>query len=489
MKIARILLLLLSGSMVLSCQKDAVETDNGKDVDPIGNTDTLPDPDSEQFVMKEYHEQLFPIYYWYDDVYKMVNSLDYWSFSDVGSYFEATLYESDYWSWMSNAEYYVSMTTRVVSNTYGATLLQPIDYYDDYSIIVSMIYPESPLAKHGVTRGWKLTHLGGTDVMDLVRKGTFEKEWNKSQQTLTFVDLNDSVHTFVESPAQYLKENPCLISRVFGPDDYPGLACKVGYLHYSSFASKYDGYLDSIMQTFHDEGVKEMIVDLRYNSGGDMSSLNVLASYLAPKSADNQILQRTVHNSIFSSWDSDEMLSVSAKSLDLDRLFVIISDQSASSSECLINDLIPYMEIDLVGRQSYGKPNGMYVLLYPCSNEDYERYRRDDYDALQYMFLPIAFYNRNAYNQSIPDDGFTPGNDRPDDLYHDFGVEEDNIRACLEKIVNGRYPELPAVKKRHQTRSVVDGYVLPATAGKNPFKENSIKPMPEELRQWMTDLK
>lgn len=469
---------------VISCHKDSIEIGKGND-DPSG-ADTLPVLNEDQLVMKDYHDELFPIYYWYDDVAEIVDMFDYKLFSTVSSYFESTLYGSDRWSWMADKDYYISMTTRVMPDTYGADLLQPIDYYNDYSIVVSMIYPESPLARHGVTRGWKLTHLGGTEVMDLVGQGTFEKEWNKPQQSFTFVDLNDSIHTFVESPAQYLNENPCLIAKVFGPDDYPGLTCKVGYLLYSSFAFNYNAYLDSIMQSFHDAGVEEMIVDLRYNGGGDLAALDVLASYLAPKSADGKVLQSTVHNRILSSMDmdSDVLLSVSEKSLDIDRLFVIISDQTASSSECLINGLRPYMEVNLVGRQSYGKPNGMYVLLYPCSDADYERYDMDDYTNLKYMFLPIAFYNMNSLQQFIPEEGFEPDNDRPDDLYHDFGVDEDNIRACLEKIVNGQYPELPS-KRKHSTRSAVDGYVLPEMNGRNPLYGNSTRPVPEELRKML----
>ena len=45
-----------------------------------------------------------------------------------------------------------------------------------------------------------------------------------------------------------------------------------------------------------------------------------------------------------------------------------------------------------------------------------------------------------------------------DDLYHDFGPEEDNIAACLYHIVNGSYPPLPPRSKAVQTsvKSTVD---------------------------------
>ena len=68
------------------------------------------------------------------------------------------------------------------------------------------------------------------------------------------------------------------------------------------------------------------------------------------------------------------------------------------------------------------------------------------------------------------------------DDFNDFGVDEDNIRACLEKIVNGEYPELP--KPMYvSSRSVVGSYVLPSPMDDNPFYGNILKPMPKELRK------
>lgn len=483
MKKIYFLLSVLLCASVLSCQKDPVEKDEPADNPSQEEEELQKKLQANRYVMKQYHDQLLPYYFWYDDVISTVNKLDYQSFSTVSQYFDATLHESDRWSWMADADYYISMTTGVAEKTYGATLLQPIDYYNDYSIYVAMIYPESPLARHGVTRGWKLTHLGGVPVMDLVRDNKYAKEWAKANQELTFKDLEDSVHTFVESPADALNENPCLVSKIFGPDDYPGLTGKVGYFHYTSFVAQFNGCIDSIMLSFHDAGVNEMIVDLRYNGGGDVTALNTLAGYLAPKSADGKVLQKTIHNTALSFNDSKEVLKVQENSLTLDRLFVIISENSASSSECLINGLRPYMDVNLVGRQSHGKPNGMYVLLYPCSDADYARYDRGDYSKLLYMFLPIAFFNKNSLNESIPNDGFVPDNDRPDDLYHDFGVEEDNIRACLEMIVNGSYPTLPERRYYAPTRSSVEGCVLANPNKENPLYGNIIKPVPDEIRR------
>ena len=64
-----------------------------------------------------------------------------------------------------------------------------------------------------------------------------------------------------------------------------------------------------------------------------------------------------------------------------------------------------------------------------------------------WAFLPIAFFNQNSRGESIPWSGFVPDNYRPDDLYHDFGVEESDINACLTHIVSGSWPAIPGAPK------------------------------------------
>ena len=104
--------------------------------------------------------------------------------------------------------------------------------------------------------------------------------------------------------------------------------------------------------------------------------------------------------------------------------------------------------MQMVGDTTYGKPNGMYVLMYPGSNSDYQAYNKGNYDKLQWVFLPIAFFNQNSRGESIPWDGFVPDNYRPDDLYHDFGVEESDIKACLTHLVSGTWPALPSATQQ-----------------------------------------
>ena len=183
-------------------------------------------------------------------------------------------------------------------------------------------------------------------------------------------------------------------------------------------------------------------------------------------------------------YNSTDTIHRRPNSLDLDELYVIGGDGTASASEVTINGLRPYLDVHLVGDTTYGKPNGMYVLFYPGEDADYDRYNRGDFSNLKLVYLPIAFFSKNSLEESIPYKGFIPDHYRPDDLRHDFGVEEDNIKACLEKIVNGQYPALPD-KYFVQTRAgqAQKKYVLPDEKLSNPLYGKTLKPLPKELRK------
>ena len=390
-----------------------------------------------------YRDHFFnPYYYWIDEQLPLAKSLKPTDAQDIYHYFDTLLYARDHWSWMCDGPSFVSSETGQLSGTYGVSLGQPIEYYDDYLVKVAYVYPGSSFAAQGVTRGWTLTDIGGEQVDQLIRTGRFYQAFTTSPQSFTLLDLDGISHSFV-AEATNLSVSPVLKTAVFTAADFPGLTEPVGYFNYLSFKANFLDDIDQAMATLKAANVRYLILDLRYNGGGDSRASQKLVDYLAPKSAVGEVYVRRTHNSRLSRYDVSSKVDGETNSLDLRRLYVITGAGSASASEMITNGLRPLMNLQMVGDTTYGKPNGMYVMLYPDSKADQLRYDKDDYSRLEWVFLPICFYNKNGQGESIPDEGFIPDNYRPDDLYHDFDVTEDNINACLTHIVTGAYPALP----------------------------------------------
>ena len=420
-----------------------------------------------QYDLKVYYRDHFfnPYYYWIEDQLPVAKTLKPYDTEGIYEYFDALLYAKDRWSWMIDGPTFVSSETGQMEGTYGVALSQPIEYYNDYAVKIAYVYPGSAFAEQGVTRGWTLTHIAGQTTDQLIRQGRFNQAFTTSPQSFTLEDLDGVPHSFIAT-ATDLSVSPVLKTAVFTSEDILGLNEPVGYLNYLSFKANFIDEIDKAMEVFYNMGVSYLILDLRYNGGGDSRCSQRMVDYLAPKSAVGQVYVRRTHNSILSDYDVATKVAGTAKSLNLKRLYVISGEGTASASEMVTNGLRPLMDLQMVGDTTYGKPNGMYVMCYPDTKAAQARYDKGDYSGLEWVFLPICFYNMNGRGESIPDTGFVPDNYRPDDLYHDFDAAEDNIRACLLHIVTGTYPDLPATVP--EVRSMRGGVRLPTEPQRDP---------------------
>ena len=412
---------LIASFIPVSCQKD-----DNPNPDPNDQTDPLA-------AIKSYTYALMnDIYYWYKDVPKNINAKP---IKTVQAYFDTLLVAQDRWSWMMTGQEYLNSEAGV-SESYGISLGQPIDHYNDYGVRVRYVHPNTPMSENNVKRGYQLTHLNGTAVSTLISNGTFNSVYGQKTNQFTFKKHDGQSYTFTAT-ARVINTRSYLAKMVFTAQDEPGLPHNVGYFNYLSFKATMLNDIDEAMAMFKAANIKELILDLRYNGGGDSRATSLLANYIATASADNKLLARREHNDRYRSWDFDSetqtVIKRIAGSLDLNRVYILTTKGSASASEVLLNGLKPLMSVVHIGSTTYGKPNGMYVLPYPEGN----------YTSPQYVFLPICFFSVNSVGYGHYLDGLIPDHYRPDDLYHDFGLEDDWIKATLQYVKTGTFPALP----------------------------------------------
>lgn len=439
--------LLLLALLSAGCSKEPEENKKEPYVpDPLG-------------VIKTYTSNIMnDIYYWYKEVPKGLNPKE---FDAIDDYFYAHLVKKDRWSWMMTGKEFLSSEAGI-SESYGASLGQAIDHYDDYGVRIRFVHPNSPLGEKGVERGWELTHLNGTAVMQLISQDKFDSEYNKTTNHFTFLNNSGDEVSFTASSRE-IQTRSVLLSEVYSSNEWPSLPHKVGYLHYLSFKAGMINDIDEAMALFKSEGVQDLILDLRYNGGGDDRATTTLAGYIAPFEHQGKVLSKKEHNDRYKNLSEDpdnhSKIGVTSQGLNLPRLFVLTGKGSASASEVIINGLKPYMEVIQIGRTTYGKPNGMYVLSYPENN----------YTSPLYIFLPVSFFTVNADGEGDYLDGLVPTHSRADDLYHPFSPEEELIKAALHYITEGSFPSAAPTavaapwsgpRHRYQTKEEKSGYGL-----------------------------
>jgi len=139
----------------------------------------------------------------------------------------------------------------------------------------------------------------------------------------------------------------------------------VGYLELSTFISTADAKLGQVFSAFHAAGVNDVILDLRYNGGGLVSTAELLGDYLGGSVAQNLIFSSTEFNADRAAANNRTTLfSLLSNSISLSTLVVIASRGTASASELVTNGMIPHVNVAIVGDRTFGKPVGQIGLTF-----------------------------------------------------------------------------------------------------------------------------
>jgi carboxyl-terminal processing protease len=230
-------------------------------------------------------------------------------------------------------------------------------------VFIAQVFTPSPAASAGFARGDEILQLGESaatlvDVATLLATDTgFSNALGPAQSGVTRVfrvqpvgggaAVNRTVAkgTFSLEPLP----QPIIIPR-------NGLT-PVGYLNFRTFVSPADNLLRNAFAEFRAQNVRDIIVDLRYNGGGLVSTAEIFASLLAQQAASaNRLMHRTEFNSRRA--PIDVRFRVEAQAIEPVRVAFLTTGSSASASELLINSLTPHAETAVIGERSFGKPVG-----------------------------------------------------------------------------------------------------------------------------------
>jgi hypothetical protein len=133
---------------------------------------------------------------------------------------------------------------------------------------------------------------------------------------------------------------------------------RVGYIFFRNFVEPSFVALDEAFAQFQEAGVRELVLDLRYNGGGLVSVAQHLASLIGGARTEGLLLGQYSYNDKNTFRNLDLRFERPSHALTLDRLIVITSRATASASELVINGLKPFIPVIVVGDRTLGKPVG-----------------------------------------------------------------------------------------------------------------------------------
>ncbi|WP_373943295.1 S41 family peptidase [Polaribacter sejongensis] len=245
----------------------------------------------------------------------------------------------------------------------------------------------------------------------------------------------------------------------------------IGYLLYNQFASSYDSELNAAFGTFKASGVTDLIVDLRYNGGGSVQTATYLGSMITTESNTTVFSKQVWNEKVMENNDASNFINYftdkitdtdeSINSLNLSTVYFIVSEDTASASELVINALSAYIDVKLVGTQTVGKQVGS-ITLY--DSEDYSRYGVDLNTNHTYAMQPIVLEITNANGENNPN-GYIPEVPLAEDYGQDSGIlnlgilgnrSEPLLNKTIEYVSTGTIPSAKtpvSIKKEQITNS------------------------------------
>ena len=287
---------------------------------------------------------------------------------------------------------------------------------------VSYIFSQTDLYEAGVRRGWVIEAVNGTLSGSAAN---FNQLFGPNNigvtNTIRFVKPDGSTTEITTAKKEIV------MNTVLHYDILPAENKKVAYLVLQGFNEPTLQELEEAFEYFSSVGVDEMVLDLRYNTGGITGVARQLASLIGGEQLREKVFVKYEYNQNKAAENNRTLFfeDTHQSALNLDRLITICGRFTASASELIITSLTPYMPVYIVGNTTYGKPMGANIFSYPGA-------------APKYAFAPITFKTKNAdgfgdYFDGLPADIFAP-----DDLTRDFGdPEEEALKQALQLIAFG----------------------------------------------------
>ena len=364
-----------------------------------------------------------------------------------------------------------------------------VQYNQINDLRIEYVYPGSPAALAGLTRGCQVTNINGNTNITYDAKGygsgtstninfVSNAVYNSSTITMVVTKLDGSIKTANLTTANY-NVNPILKDTVITTTN----GHKVGYFVFNSFVSDNvaDPLLNAVFANFTTQGVTDIVVDLRYNGGGYVSTAQYIDNLIVPAAKSGTLMYNTYYNSnltgnkdplLVGQFGGQPDLSVAGNAikfakngtLNVNRVFFIITGQTASASELTINNLRPEMDVEFVGEQSYGKPVGFFAI----NINKYE------------MFTP-EFSVENSASQGGYYEGFTPGTSGYpgvsdfDDLTKNFGDPKEGLFADILTDVNTGTYAVSNKKVIQSTNPSANSFSLNASYQKSMLLNNKHK--------------
>ncbi len=314
------------------------------------------------------------------------------------------------------------------------------------SAVVAYSDPGTPASENNLGRGAKIVQVNGVNVVDgdpaVLNEGLFSPTEGK-QYTFVVQDQGSTATRTITMAARTVISTP-----VQNVKTLPAPYADVGYMQFNEHIATAESQLIAAVNQLKlanaGAGIKDLVLDLRYNGGGLLDIASELAYMIAgPTPTAGKTFEKTSFNdkNPFKLSDADAITPFYTTTqgfstttgqvlpqLGLARVFILAGSGTCSASEAIINGLRGVgIQVVLIGNTTCGKPYG----FYPQDNCS------TTYFTVQFKGVNQAGFGEYA-DGFIPGGGANTGNNLPgcavaDDFSKPLGdITEARLAAAMQ---------------------------------------------------------
>lgn len=412
------------------------------------------------------------------------------TYTDPQVLFKSLLYQPgkvDKWSFLVDNSKQIDDWINGISETMGYDfMLGRIAASDTLFGFVRYVYKGSPAEKAGMKRGDIFVKVND---QKLTVNNYSNLLFNTPTYKISFATISNNKLTPIDKAytmtAIQMQEDPIHMDTVFTYNNQ-----KVGYLVYNGFNADFDTQLNDVFGKFKAANINQLVVDLRYNGGGSVQTAIYLASMIYSTDQSkvfavaqyNESLQKyledkygaeALNDNFASSMDATNgHAATPINTLNLKKIYFIVSDNTASASELLINGLRAYMDVKVIGINTTGKYTGSITI------KDVDNSGKA---ISSWAMQPIVVKYANSKGVSDFVDGLVPDIKAEEDFAHlmPFGDPNETLLSVALNDMQGIAVTSQTLKSaRMGLKKIVDSKQLKRFGNEmyiNPKKFNSLK--------------
>lgn len=220
---------------------------------------------------------------------------------------------------------------------------------DEKNIVITSVMKDSPAEKAGLKSGDILAKVNEKDIdsEDFENVTKYIKGEKGTKVKVTVYREKEKIEKEIER--QEIKVNST---------KHKMLENNIGYIHISTFTEHTDKDFEASYKELENQGMKKLIIDVRFNTGGELEATKKVLEQLLKK--DSQII-------ITRDKEGKEEVIKTKKGTNKNIEIVVLGNNySASASEILISALVDNKVAKFVGEKTYGK--GVIQTIVPLSD-------------------------------------------------------------------------------------------------------------------------